>query len=69
MKKVEWRSIEASILSTCEKDLLMVEVSRMVFTVADCVRYFFNSVVTKREFIELKKIAVRGPKKKHFKRF
>lgn len=52
MKKIEWRSIEASIVSTCEKDLQMVEVSRMMFTVADCVRYFFNSVVTKREFIE-----------------
>ena len=53
MKKIEWRSIEASILSTCEKDLQMVEVSRMMFTVADCVIYFFNSV----------------EKKKHFKRF
>lgn len=52
MKKIEWRSIEASILSTREKDLKMVEVSRMMFTVADCVRYFLNSVVTKREFIE-----------------
>ena len=33
MKKIEWRSIEASILSTCEKDLQMVEVSRMMFDV------------------------------------
>ena len=52
MKKIEWRSIEASILSTCEKDLQMVEVTRMMFTLADCVRYFSNSVVKKREFIE-----------------